>query len=111
MSAHTPGPWRTEYFSGAYSIHGMLGGRTERRDAQLAEVRNFTPHPTPGERAEIDANAALIAAAPELLELAQLVMRETEEDENGDMPDHPRGALYTLRKAAQAVLAKAEGRR
>ena len=48
----------------------------------------------------------LIAALPYLLELARLVVSETNEDENGDMPNHPRGALLTLRKAAELAISK-----
>ena len=42
----------------------------------------------------------------EALGLAHLVVSETTEDENGEMPNHPRGALLTLLDAARALLAK-----
>lgn len=61
-------------------------------------------------KAEMKQNALVLVAAPELLALARLVVSQTDEDENGDMPDHPRGTLWTLRKAADGVLAKVGGK-
>ena len=53
MSKHTPGPWR---------MHGELINSDKR---EIAEVRDFKSN------TETGANARLIAAAPELLEIVK----------------------------------------
>lgn len=62
MSAnkHTPGPWLRDDLSGLDCDVRAASGRKDRADY----------------RAECDANAHLIAAAPELLEVAQLILAE-----------------------------------
>ena len=51
-----------------------------------------------------DSNAALRAEVRRLRALVRLVVTETDQDENGDMPNPPRGALLVLRDAARAAL-------
>jgi hypothetical protein len=105
MSAHTPGPWAffgDNNYGGTVEIGPKVTvsvDRADRFDCSLVISRE-----------EMEANGRLIAAAPDLLALARLVVSETTEDENGDMPNHPRGALLTLLDAARATIAKAEGR-
>jgi hypothetical protein len=68
MSAHTPGPW---------SIHpgAFNGARIDGPNGRgVAHATQRDPHPTFGEgitQQEADANARLIAAAPDLLEALQ----------------------------------------
>lgn len=104
MIAHTPGPWTKEHFAGATSISGMMGGRAERTLRQFAEVRNFLPSPTASERAEIDANADLIAAAPELRDAVEAAI---DEFAIGSFNAARRQRVVEFLRAA---LAKAEGR-
>jgi hypothetical protein len=56
MSKHTPGPWAYQEDSDAYTH--IVRGHNNRFICQLAQTTS----------AEIEANARLIAAAPELLE-------------------------------------------
>ena len=71
MSKHTPRPWRVvkdEEMPGAYRIDGfysMIEDAYESNDPQSVVAMNQ----------EDDANAKLIAAAPELLEAARLALR------------------------------------
>ena len=69
-SQHTPGPWMTEaeYRDGSpYLIYA-------KGSIKIADLRNSTPAEAPETDAEFDANAALIAAAPELLEALEDMM-------------------------------------
>jgi hypothetical protein len=91
---HTSGPWHIgkRYPSGA--IYDEKGG----------EVCGFSNllHP-----AEIAANARLIAAAPELLDMLFLALPYVEEAEND--PCNKKGAVRKLVDDIRAALAKAEG--
>jgi hypothetical protein len=82
----TPGPWTAEQDGNIYDIKS--GG--------------FTPCTTNVIDAETDAaNAALIAAAPELLSLCEEVLEAVDLDGQN---------RKELRKALQAAIAKAEGK-
>lgn len=64
----TPGPWRVdghEYRSGhvQYTVVSISGDAVG--CAPVAEVLQYNPHPMPTER--VEANARLLAAAPDLL--------------------------------------------
>ncbi|MDT3468959.1 hypothetical protein [Stenotrophomonas maltophilia] len=85
MSKHTPGPWAYQEDSDAYTH--IVRGPNNRFICQLAQVTS----------AEIEANARLIAAAPELLEALERILK---------------GALSLPRFAeelARAAIAKATG--
>lgn len=106
---HTPGPWgKTDHVDGQhlYVPHADI---TTPGGFHIATVRlsNHTYGGTPAEAAEKSANAALIAAAPELLEAARYAL---------DCATHKRDGR-TLEEMAQRVrelltsaIAKAEGR-
>ena len=96
MSIHTPGPWASDEM-----IHNMMEFRIYSSAGKIiARVQDFTTFREDVEQAE--ANAALIAAAPDLLS----VLKEAVCD----------GRLQTFedrerfRKAARIAIAKAEGR-
>lgn len=55
-------------------------------------------------RAAADSDARQREEIRRLRALARLVVTQTDQDENGDMPDSPRGALLTLRDAAASAL-------
>lgn len=76
MSAHTPGPWVATQRGGVIGGDGLIVAH-----AEAPYARGFQKHnvpgavPTPAEEAVVyetrDANARLIAAAPDLLTVAQ----------------------------------------
>lgn len=72
MSAHTPGPWKVEGYNVRQS--GQYGTR------MIADICYTGPHHTPPDeypkscRLADEANARLIAAAPELLESLEISM-------------------------------------
>lgn len=98
---HTPGPWRADLseYTGNFNICSTAPGQV----LNLAGVYSYQEDDADGPTAESKANAILIAAAPELLALAKLVMRlNTDEglDANG---------LWILKELAGKAIAKAEG--
>lgn len=70
MSKHTPGPWTADD-NDSYSVWSVYGYNNQR----LANVF--------GDSAEADANARLIAAAPELLEACQTFAEWLRREEDG----------------------------
>lgn len=103
---HTPGPWRTD-MGGAW----VRGLRIREEDAEgnikgtapvvaRVETGNHLPD------SEIRANAHLIAAAPDLLHAARLIVEGYDEwiDSRGSLPSENTIGL------ARAAIAKAEGR-
>ena len=95
MSKHTQGPWKAD----GYSIRQSSTGTRH-----VAEIAYTGPHHTPPEeypkscRLQDEANARLIAAAPELLEALQGMLDGYDDDYTHDEPPC---------KAARAVIAKA----
>lgn len=68
MSGHTPGPWSTNHAGFTHAKNG----------ACVAEVGiDVLPFE------EVEANASLIAAAPDLLEALENI-----DNDNGQIPDH-----------------------
>jgi hypothetical protein len=111
MSKHTPGPWRTEFDSyGGYDC--MTAGQHIRSDTKLictvdyGNYGNIRFDESPN--LEADANACLIAAAPELLEACKYAVgrncgchSSTDKDWHGQHCEIPR---------LRAAIIKAEGR-
>jgi len=99
MTAHTPGKWVAMYLSG--SAEGVI--RTDDEHSQpVACVDRVTPESS----AQEEANARLLAAAPELLATlkdAVAHLRSIPLDPGDDEDDAP--ALT----AAEALIAKTEG--
>lgn len=108
---HTPGPW--EYVPsnsnhGPYVANGWGAGDicdcyTMSKPSDLAVCNGGTSEPIHFQHEEADANARLIAAAPELLEALKKLL-STAELELTDA-DHALG-VYEARKS----IAKAEGK-
>jgi hypothetical protein len=98
MSKHTPGPWSADIVWPVPEtiVHAYCNGKPY----SLAEVHSM---PEPGER---EANAKLIAAAPELLESCKALLEELRLIREKDGP-----FVYdtTCRIEARAVIAKATG--
>ena len=97
---HTPGPWVADDNEGfsmwkIYSRMSPSGSGVQ--GSRVADVI--------GDSAEADANAALIAAAPELLEALRLLLAECEHQAwIGNMPDDR--VEFGI---ARAAIAKAKG--
>jgi hypothetical protein len=83
MAQHTPGPWKVERINDTNYVMGRVGHVI----AEVPADRNY--------KAKADVNAALIAAAPDLLAALEAVL---------DMPNNSL-ALYE----ARAAIAKAKG--
>jgi hypothetical protein len=82
----TPGPWAIDPSSddgttGIYSPVEHVNGR----DAHVCIIQHDDEHPWDGVREQ--ANAALIAAAPELLAALEAVMRTFVSSDHDDWPD------------------------
>lgn len=98
-ASHTPGPWRFD------EEHNEIVGRPEwgcirfrvKGEWSVASVETDC-----GSDAEVEANARLIAAAPELLDALRSAVGAME------VLDHPKG--YGALLKAQNAIAKAEGR-
>jgi len=96
---HTPGPWK------AKTVKAL--GIYANNDQQIAVVHNEMPR---GGRRQDDynieeANARLIAAAPDLLEACEVLLKAAPELWGDDIEKWPR-----LMDRVEAAIAKAEGR-
>ena len=105
QETHTPGPWAIS----KVIKHGARYYRTIRQEGKfkLAEVFAFNEGATGSEqgRKEDQANARLIASAPEMLEMCKLF---EECMANLDGASEPYDTSYELSKV-RAILAKVEG--
>ena len=88
MSKHTPGPWLRDG-DRVYTLHKLAHVEASRWNAQVRPSVGCPPD-------EADANARLIAAAPELLEALKWTARALDKE-------HPAAIK------ARAAIAKAEG--
>ena len=99
MSKHTPGPWEAN----GYHIRQRVTGTRS-----IAEVAYTGPHHTPPHeypkscRLVDEANARLIAAAPDLLEALEAIMGSDLFEWNGS-------AAFWLQDKVKAAIAKAKG--
>jgi hypothetical protein len=99
MTNHTPGPWEAN----GYHIRQRVTGTRS-----IAEVAYTGPHHTPAHeypkscRLVDEANARLIAAAPDLLEALEAIMGSDVFEWNGS-------AAFWLQDKVKAAIAKAKG--
>ena len=96
MNAHTPGPWKAAL---------PIGNPPFVSNEGTVVVQKVGPI---GDYATAEANARLIAAAPELLEALKLL--QTALTEHGLRDVKKRFSLCVADAAASEALAKAEGR-
>lgn len=110
MSEHTPGPWTIDnvrHDRKADLKHLDIRGPGRPRGPSGREYRDiigevFTDW---GTHDEVDANARLIAAAPELLGALEGLLHELPQPEEGDAGDG-----FDAIRRAHAVVAQARGR-
>jgi len=122
MSKHTPGPWTVFYYDAGDRPHYDHNGpcpsiqAPEDQDCAVVHFDGFKQQywsSANGNQKQIEANARLIAAAPELLEVAQTaiafiaVWGERYRSDHGLTEVHPTHAALLAK--AQAAIAKATG--
>ena len=96
-AAHTPGPWRYCRENGSPTTgQHMIAGATP---GYLAQVRDCGS-------GDVQANARLIAAAPDLLEIARAIVAVCDSGKHADMACMEGSPLVD---AARDAIAKAEG--
>ncbi|HEJ4644000.1 TPA: hypothetical protein ACWMI6_005978 [Pseudomonas aeruginosa] len=108
MSKHTPGPWVLDTIPTSVGICHRIGPFPPRRpdDVKVRHACLYADYPSASNPAdeELEANARLIAAAPELLEALQHIEEYWNRDSNEQaMTD----ALWHIIETAQAAIAKA----
>ena len=116
MSAeHTPGPWIFETVNTTSGICHKIGPFPPKQEGgRPRHACIYADYPSPYHPAdqELEANARLIAAAPELLDAVELVLAWFEaEDNHSKEPDFYK-RLEMCREsedAIRAVIAKVEG--
>ena len=107
-TAHTPGPWHTDVSDQGYIIgHGSYVAVFDDTGRTLSHIfctdRKGVDRP-------YQANARLIAAAPDLLDdHVRIDDALTFALENGDMPANVRHSVTCARDIARAAIAKAKG--
>lgn len=89
--ARTPGPWNATQFG---EVMGPFGA------SKIARL--YGPN--------MEGNARLIAAAPDLLAALREIYAEVTEDTAGLTRDDYESIVLTIRDVASAAIAKAEGR-
>lgn len=92
MSAHTPGPWNCE----SYQIYSSTAGRYGYRVIDTVRGRD---------QDELEANCALIAAAPELASALRDLYAECDAMQHEELDEHP--TWGPIMRAASAALVKA----
>ena len=97
---HTPGPWYV--LETKHCVGGPLGPNGIGSGIAMCGMRARTPE-------EQEANARLIAAAPDLLDALKGIVREIRAYSSPECDDAD-SIGYAELKAADAAIAKAEGR-
>ena len=80
MSKHTPGPWTIDYCDGDQHYPYIKAGQHVSGGYRVSYIiaDKIGGREPAGDRSEVAANARLLAAAPDLLEALQLLMRKVE---------------------------------
>lgn len=95
MGKHTAGPWRV--FNHSWSDISIVAPNFDHGICSL-DINHATEESQEADEAQMQANAQLIASAPELLEALELIAGEPRED-----------AATWMRGVARAAIAKARG--
>ena len=112
MSGHTPGPWEAFLPLSDYPNDWRVRSDDYGEIASLHE--DYTAAKDLSRFEEIEANARLISAAPEMLDALHRIVRDADQlDALADLqrPDYggPRACDSEAIKAARAAIVKAEG--
>lgn len=110
---HTPGPWYTgepfEAFPGAGLRFHISQAEGAPYTPHYSDVAQFVAETISGEKLAIQqANANLIAAAPELLKEAESAARRLDWFLDAN-PDHVDSTLNVIRQDLRAAISKAKG--
>ncbi len=114
MTTHTPGPWTVRADRGRYGTFQINPFAKEER-AHLTKQPNAITLRGQKVQFEREANARLIAAAPDLLAALENAVANAEEaldfmDCRPKYDDHPlKPLLHAIRMPARAAIAKARG--
>jgi hypothetical protein len=104
MSQHTPGPWKA-FGRGIFMGDLLVGTTTHTSDVEKSPYGKFP------ESEACEANARLIAAAPDLLEAAQSVLDYADMDEF--LSDAHNNAVFGIRaedlRELRAAMSRATG--
>ncbi len=100
MSGHTPGPWKTGWLESYNAMTGEPVAYVYRSDAETADTRICIR--TVGDLFDVDADAKLIAAAPDLLEALKGAISTLASMNWANRSDN-------VLTRAKAAIAKAEG--
>jgi hypothetical protein len=101
-SAHTPGPWQINRGAdGELQIYTLVG----QSPTVIADLFGYDPDSTE----EYEANARLMAAAPDLLERCRMSLQDARDALDGEWKPTPEG-WQSIIDDLEAVLAKATGR-
>jgi len=95
---HTPGPWHVEDAPDS----GLIFIRSHPAEVSLANIRKGQDRPN-------EANARLIAAAPELLEALQSILFQAGCREARDLGNLNYDRLHAVEAQARAAIARATG--
>ena len=98
MTQHTPGPWVTS--KGAYGALHVGPAKLEHPGREAAQYAADRGRDLLAQR---EADAALIAAAPDMLAALQDIMAESSRDDD----DHD--VIATIQGICRAIIAKAKG--
>jgi len=100
---HTPGPWKARKIAGYTAYWAVDAPRVEDREPQVCKVSGGLYIDAP----QTEANARLIAAAPELLEALEGMLNNLWQDRKRDVKrDY---SLMVYEAAARKALDKARG--
>ena len=99
MTQHTPGPWATS--KGAYGVLHVGPAKLDHPGREAAQYAAERGRDLLAQRA---ADAALIAAAPDMLAALQDIMAESSRDDD----DHD--VIATIQGICRAIITKAKGR-
>jgi hypothetical protein len=100
MSKHTPGPWVFEYRDGKHPLNDCNGSRIDGLWATngefiLGDVTGWDG----GYFGPNEANARLIAAAPDMLEALEMVRNADNDCKNDGLPTIPQAARDRIDRA------------
>ena len=105
MSSHTPGPWRYDTDPNGWEFR-IAQGDDAPYTPGYSDVAHFAVNTVRGESRDTqEANARLIAAAPDLLAALEAIWPFVEEDDGGFATPQYQAAIDQVR----AAIAKARG--